>query len=159
MTPTISLKKLKTCQGGDGIAFSAELHVDGKLAAYARDDGNGGSIFIEWTPTRKPGKSIWESDVKDRLEAWCATQPPCDYGDFTMPLDIETLINREIDRMEEEKQLRRWCRTQVVFRVEGDKEGEWHLLKVKFAGNEARVRAQLGRDYGDKLVEIVNERF
>jgi hypothetical protein len=140
------------------MAFSCVVYVDGKKAAFARDDGNGGQMFIDWTPTRKPGKSIFDSPVKDRLVEWCAAQPEVDYGDFSMPLDIETLINREIDRMQEEKQLRRWCRTKVVFRVEGDEEGAYRTLDVKFAGNEARVQAQLATKYGDK-VEILNERF
>lgn len=155
----ITLKSLKTCEGNEGMAFSATVYVDGKKAAFARDDGNGGMMFIDWTPTRKKGGTIWESPLKDRLEAWCAEQPPVDYGDFSCPVDIEMLINREIDRMMEEKQLRRWCRTKVLFRVEGDADGEYRTLKVKFKGNEDRVRAQLTRKYGDKLLEIVNERF
>jgi hypothetical protein len=162
--PEITLKNLKTCQGREGIAFSCVLYVDGKKAAFASDDGNGGSMRIDWTPTRKPGRPIWESPVKDRLEAWCATQGERTYADgaggtFSSKVSIELLINEEIDRMQEEKQLRRWCKTKVVFRLVGAAEGEYLTLPVKFEGNEAKVKATLDQRYGAKLAEILNERF
>jgi hypothetical protein len=164
--PKLTIKNLKTCRGREGIAFSCIVYVDGVKAAFASDDGNGGEMRIDWTPTRTPGKSIWESPVKDRLEAYCKTLPPHKFPAYDgtddlseMPWTIAFLIDHAIDAIETEKKLKRWCKTKVVFHVEGESDETYHTMGLLWAGNEARVRAQLAKEYGKTKVEIINERF
>lgn len=157
--PKIEIKSLKTMQGREGVAYTCTLHVDGKKAAFVRDEGNGGCLWIDWTPTRKAGGSIFDSPVKDRLEAHCAEKAPLEteFGPLSWNLDL--LIGEAVEDEIERRALKRWCRTKVVFRLEGDARGEYRTIKMKFAGNEDRVRAMLAQDFGDRVAEIVNERF
>ena len=45
----LAIKKLHTLGGPihESLAFNAELHKDGKLIGYIRDDGNGGGVYID----------------------------------------------------------------------------------------------------------------
>lgn len=44
----ITLAKVKTFAGRCGEAFSADIHVDGRLVGVARNDGNGGCNFYDF---------------------------------------------------------------------------------------------------------------
>lgn len=63
----IQLKKIKTMNGHEGIAFSADVYINGKCAAYAVDDGNGGEIDVHPYPNYR--------DLVDQAEAWAKTLP------------------------------------------------------------------------------------
>ena len=71
----IELKKLKHYEGmsQETNAFSADLYVDGKLAATCRDDGNGGCIgFYTYD-------SGCEKGLLAKAEDYCRTLPPYIY--------------------------------------------------------------------------------
>lgn len=89
--PKVTVEDLEMFEGSEGWGFTCTVHVDGEIAAYASDEGEGGMMKVEWSPSRKPGKTNWESLIKDRLETYCATFPPEDY------VDIVSLINDAID--------------------------------------------------------------
>lgn len=83
----IELKKLKHYEGmsQETNAFSADLYVDGKLAATCRDDGNGGCIGLY---TYDSG---CEKGLLDKAEDYCRTLPPYIYthgSGKTTPLDM-----------------------------------------------------------------------
>jgi len=50
----------------------------------------------------------------------------------------------------------RWCKTKTVFRLKGDPEGSWLIIKAPFSD---RVREHIARKYGDRVEEIANERY
>ncbi len=155
--PKIEIKSLKTCQGREGTAYSCTVYVDGKKVANARQDGNGGMLWIDWSISNEPG---YNNPVKERLQIYCNAQPDRVHSagahTFSTKIDIETLIEDAVDALIQERQLRKWCKAKVVFRLVSTPEGEYLSYKGEY---NARTRAQLELSYGKDLVEIVNERF
>jgi len=60
-----------------------------------------------------------------------------------------------ICELEVRKALKRKCRTQTLIRLKGDKPDEYRALKVAFT---PAVAEQVRKRYGDRLLEIINER-
>ena len=151
------LRKLKTFQelSRETDAFSAELWIDGKLAAYVENDGGGGSHMIRWVD-RSHGKSAYET----AFNAWTKAMPPtpADDGFGPMAMDAELWIGEEMDRIAWEQQLKRRCSRNTLIRLEGDGANEYRTFKpaVKFT---PEMGVQLRAKHGAKLIEIINERF
>ena len=51
--------------------------------------------------------------------------------------------------------MKRKCRTQTLIRLKGDKPDEYRAIKAAFT---PAVAEQIRRKYGDRLLEIINER-
>ena len=151
------LRKLKTFQelSRETDAFSAELWIDGKIAAYVENDGGGGSHMIRWVD-RSHGKSAYET----AFNAWTKAMPPTPADDDFGPLemDAELWIGEEMDRIAWEQQLKRRCSRNTLIRLEGDGADEYRTFKpaVKFT---PEMGVQLRAKHGAKLIEIINERF
>lgn len=142
----LTIKNLRTCAGRNGpdAAFSCSLYIDGKRAAVVRDEGCGGCFSYDW---------LDRSLEKPFLEHCKALHPEIEFE------AEDHVIATLLDALETEKQLKRWCRKSVVFRLVSDSDDAFRTLKVKWPGNEDRVRAHLQGKHGDDLREIVNERF
>ena len=151
------LRKLKTFQelSRETDAFSAELWIDGKIAAYVENDGGGGSHMIRYVD-RSHGKSAYET----AFNAWTKAMPPTPADDDFGPLemDAELWIGEEMDRIAWEQQLKRRCSRNTLIRLEGDGANEYRTFKpaVKFT---PEMGVQLRAKHGAKLIEIINERF
>ena len=155
------LRKLKTFQelSRETDAFSAELWIDGKIAAYVENDGGGGSHMIRYVD-RSHGKSAFE----DAFNAWTKAMPPIPdewrikHGYGPLEMDAELWIGEEMDRIAWEQQLKRRCSRNTLIRLEGDGANEYRTFKpaVKFT---PEMGVQLRAKHGAKLIEIINERF
>ena len=151
------LRKLKTFKelSRETDAFSAELWIDGELAAHVTNDGGGGDHMIRYVD-RNHGRSAYET----AFNAWTEAMPPTPADDDFGPLemDAELWISEEVERIAWEQQLKRRCNRNTLIRVEGDGADEYRSFTpaVKFTPEFA---AKLRAKHGANLIEIINERF
>ena len=151
------LRKLKTFKelSRETDAFSAELWIDGELAAHVTNDGGGGDHMIRYVD-RNHGRSAYET----AFNAWTEAMPPTPADDDFGPLemDAELWISEEVERIAWEQQLKRRCSRNTLIRVQGDGADEYRSFTpaVKFT---PELAAKLRAKHGANLLEIINERF
>lgn len=162
----LTVKSLKSCLGNEGYAYSATLYFDGKRVGEVRDDGNGGEPFVHFFK-KVGGKIVRDEEAKKRVLAYVEEQPEVDMGPhpadrsktWMLKPDLSWVVGQVVDQALEEAQFKKWCRTKVCFRLKGDEEGTWRTIKANFKKEGARVKAHLVKEYGDRIEEILNERF
>ena len=147
------LKNVKTFKGMENDQLDADLYCDGKYMATFFDDGWGGGYQIEWASPEA------EKIVTD----YCAAQPAyvskdlIDAGKpFTCDYSVEFLVDDLFNAYQEEKEakrLQRRAKTQVLFRLKGDAEGEWRVCGKNLLTPEKHQAARdaMTRKYGDKI--------
>ena len=164
----------------DSLAFSASLWLEGangKLskAGIITNEGQGGPHRLG--PVGKTEQERLNNRQRiNEFEKWCRTLPdktltPSWTGGepFTVKMDSEVYINEllepiidALDKKDEDKYWRNLCSKGIVIRLSHFAEGESTTVRMK-NGTTPRYTPQLGIQvkavYGDKLVEIVNERF
>ena len=164
----------------DSLAFSASLWLEGangKLskAGIITNEGQGGPHRI--SPAGKTDKDFANNRQRiNEFEKWCRTLPdktltPSWTGGepFTVKMDSDVYINEllepiidALDKKDEDKYWRNLCKKGTVIRLVDFAEGESTMVRLK-SGATPRYTPQLAiqvrKVYGDKLVEIVNERF
>lgn len=170
----LTVKNLKSCVGKEGYAYSATLYLDGKKVGQVRNDGNGGMTFVDFF-RKVRGKVVRDHEAEKKVLAYVAEQPAVDMGPdpkasdypnpekrWMMEPSLDWVVSQVCEDALAEREQRRWCRTKVCFRVEGDPDGEWRVFKGKFRGDEQRwrgiVESHCARN-GLRLEEILNERF
>jgi len=144
-----SVKGVKSFMGREGHGFTCSLYKDGKRLGEVTDVCDGGGMLQMNLKTRKD---------ESELEAFCTTLPQLSY----MHKDEEHFYNSDpcifvgglVDKFEANKTHKRWCKKQTVFRIDGDKEGEYRTISNVF---DARVKAHLEKKYPDNGLYIVNE--
>lgn len=134
----IELKGLKTMRGMEGMAFDADLYIDGKKSGSVMDDGWGGGL---WFSDRK---------AQERLNEWAKLMKPDEDG---YPQDAESVVCKLVDEMLWIKKCKRLCRTQTVFRKGDTPDGEWMVIRHPY---DERMKAHLFQKYG-RCLEIMNE--
>jgi len=153
-TMKVELKKIKELNTG---AFTAELWIDGNLAAGVDDDGRGGACRYRWAD-RMHGKS----DLESRFKAWIEAQPPIVYpftgGDRILPMTPDLWIGEEITRIESARALKRKCARNTLIRLVGDGPEQYRSFTPAWKFTPT-VAEQIRKDYGTDLLEIVNERY
>lgn len=145
----LGLRKLKIFTGRDGQGFEVELTLDGETVASVINSGNGGCHVWYWKPEA------------DRDEAHRLMREHPAYSKFLKEFPTlgeseapDHVVDSLIDDVESEKQLRRWCKTKIVFRVEDWPEGQYRTYRGAY--NAANVAAIMQRHPG---AEIINARF
>ena len=134
------------------IAFTADLWVDDKHIGYVRNDGSGGANFIDH---RYDGKGLNTRDEVSAFRTWCDTLPPIqdEYGELAMSDDL--YIHLLLEEWEENRFVKRLCKKETLFRLDGDPEKEYRSYKAVYTPLFAeKVRAK-----HPDLIEIINERF
>ena len=148
----ITLKNVKTYAGlsEETIAFNASVYIDGKKVGDAKNNGQGGSNDVN--VFTKDGR--WDRALMNKMEAE-AKKHTWTYEGETHSHSLDSYIGELVDDFEEQKILKRMCRTQTLYRDPNETydEGNWHSMKRKYDGE---VKAYLLKTYGDK-VEIANE--
>lgn len=119
--------------------FMANLFVDGELAAFVTNRGQGGPNEYEWNT---PG-------IGAKVAAWAATQKT----DFKFD-KLDQLLYRPMAIAEVAAKFRLWCSKETLFRLKDDKNMEWRTVKSKFAPN---VKKYITDKYGDAVACILNE--
>ena len=159
----------------DSLAFSASLWIDGKRTAIVTNEGQGGMHRIQ--PTGPTLEKLKANRIKlDEFEAYCKTLPDktltpswTDGEPYSIPMDGDVYIDdlveeifKELDKKHEEKFWKKLCAKGVVIRLVDFKEGQSTTVKMKSGATPRytpEIATQVRRAYGDKLVEIVNERY
>lgn len=157
------VKAVKSFRGREGYGFNASLCRDGKRVALVDDAGNGGCFSYHWLDY-KEGRC---AEVTVRNHAGVERTRKCTPEEALFVEHVRANTDKTlepedmfvaalVDDYEAAKQVRRWCRTKTLFRLKGDDEGSYRTVNAKYSD---RVRAFIEGKYGDKVEEIVNERF
>lgn len=162
----LTVKSLKSCMGNEGYAYSATLYLDGKKVGYVRNDGNGGGCLIQFFKKVK-GKPVRDVESEKKVLAYVEEQPEIDMGEhprkpggkWMMKPDLDWVVSQVCEEALADKERRRWCRTQVCFRIKGDPEGNWRTIKGKWKTEGREIKEYLVKKYGDQIEEILNERY
>jgi hypothetical protein len=149
----LTIKKHRSCNGRDGVAYSCELYFDGVKAAEVVNSGSGGDTDFYFTG----------ADVERRINEYLATLPmeqaTPDMEDWQKTLyprkpDLDDIVAGLCDADETRKKLVRMCRHQTVVRMKDAKAGMVSVFKAEFS---PKVKEILVKKYGDRIVEFVNE--
>ena len=146
-------KNIKTFMGMDVPGFNCTLYRDGKRIAEVIEDGSGGEAYFRWLIDGE------EVKLKELVDSF--PEEPFDYpgheGEtikYTYDVYVEIMVNASID----ERWWRRKCTGAFLFRLEGDTAEQYREIKAPPSDHE-RIRGILKDKYGDKLVEVINDRF
>ena len=176
-----SVKNVKSFMGMDALGFNCNLYRGKKKIAFCIDDGNGGMLHIDWMhsklpkteneyPNKKAYDKAWDEWKKLKAEeeklllkhVKKLPKVKSSFGgkeEMELTIDMDWFITDLVSKWEqdaEERKIQRQCKSKTLFRLKGDKEGEHWVLKNTF---DDRVRKALNDKYGDKLEEIINDRF
>lgn len=136
---------VKNWKGRDGIGYQATLVFAGVKTAIGTDEGNGGCMR-------------WDVLDVERFQMWAAAHgvpEPFETGRVVKcdtPLDM--LFAELVDRHEQAKTLRKWCKRSTVFRLPTDKEGTYRTLNRPYT---VGVRATVLDKHPDAI--ILNELY
>jgi hypothetical protein len=150
-----TIKGLKTWTGRQGVAASGTLMLGRVEVAAFRDEANGGCMIIR--PLDRPAYDAWAALVAAADLRW-----PADMGGKTVDFEREDFaINRMVDAELERRTLARWCKTYLVFRLDGDAAGSFRKLTVPAGRTAAEAAAFVRGRYEreGRIVEILNDRF
>lgn len=137
----LTFKKLRTCEGHEGQAYSADMYLDGKRVASLTQAGNGGETMFHWSDPTAEEKLLAEARRRD--------------PDGSYPhMEVDCMVAEAIDLQEEAKYLKRLCRTKTVLRDPKDRPGEYVTYRRVY--DPQQRMAFLAKNPG---CEIVNERF
>jgi hypothetical protein len=135
--------------GREGYGYECSVYKDGKRLGTVTDVANGGGHLQMNLKTREDEAA---------LEAYCKTLPQLSYmndgKEHFYDSDPCIFVGGLVDKFEANKTHKRWCKKQTVFRIDGDKEGEFRTISAVF---DARVKAHLDKKYPDKGLYILNE--
>ena len=150
-----SLRKVKTFKGYEGQGFNAELLRDGRPVAFVIDSAQGGEFEYQW---------YGSGNVEMlKLREFAKVQPAVKSGDVELAMDMDLYVGTLLDSHLEDMQKRSWCKTKCVFRLKGDKDGEYRTIpvpkSVRDSGFMARCMSRIKDKYGDRIEEILNERY
>lgn len=145
-----TVKGIKSFVGMEGLGFNATLYKDGRKIAFCIDEGCGGDVIFQFV--NRDGKD--EKTLRD----YCDTLPrvKCKGVPEGLKMDMGWFITALVDQCEKDQKFKRQCKTHTLFRLTDDKEGQYWTLKAVYSPT---VREHLQKKHGDKLVEIINERF
>jgi hypothetical protein len=137
--PKLELKNIKiiTAMSEDSACFTATLYVDGKRTALCSNHGQGEPT--DFDVLNKPKWDEFETYAKSvaKYEIEYAAQI------------VDALIFEEDMR----KQRKRWLRSNVIFRLKGDKKGEWRTCKHQ--GRRDEAAAAMRKKYGAKIETLI----
>jgi hypothetical protein len=167
----IEIKSYKTCAGRDGYAFSYNLYLDGKKAAEVRNEGCGGMNTYHWFDrSLEPlflahcvviGRPIWDRWSAESASPPDTTRSPdeafeeyCKWGEV-----MDMVLEEAVNKVAEDKALKKLCKGQVVWRLKSDAPGAWRTRRGDWHINPTGIEEHLKKTHGDNLVEIANKRF
>lgn len=163
-----SVKKVKTFMGHEGGGYNADLYRGKKKVATVIDQGDGGEPYIYWVDVEAKIVPITITNHKDEKCTFHGTPEQKLFKEHleTLPLqkefDMELRVSDDwflsalVEAYEEGEQLRKWCKKKTVLKLNGQGDGEYSVLPQPYDHNQ---KASWEKVMGDKLVEIINERF
>lgn len=160
------VKNVKSFTGREGYGYECSLYCDGKKVAKVLDEANGGECYFSWddyksekvkvtyerygterTVKATPAEAAFYEHLKGKTyEFYGETNNHCQ----------DTYVGHLVEVYEQNKQIKKWCKKETVFRLKGDKEGSFRTVKAPY---DSRVQAFIDKKYGDKVEEVLNKRF
>lgn len=147
------LKKVKTFNGMEGGGYEAEIYLGKKKIAHAFNEGSGGCDHIHFVDRadRAPFEAFVVAwfETSDAKALWYG-------GDLNPAPDdkMEAWIDSIVDRMEEEKWLKRNSKNKTLFRLVGDAPYNWRTVTTPIS---AKVVTWIRNKYGDQVETIYSE--
>jgi hypothetical protein len=131
-----ALRSVKTFKTFDGGGFNAIITYDGgKKIADVLDEGNGGALRY---------------DVKDRdAMSGLARALGVENGARICDGPVDTWVCQQVDAFEADKWLRRQLKTKTLFRLPGDKEGDYRQI---LAPRSPKVDAFIMKKYPTAVI-------
>jgi len=147
--------KIASNMSEETIAFTGTLWINGKKAADLKNDGNGGANCA-WFKDR---------ELEKAFDAYCESLPAVPQTDDwaienglgPLAMNSDFWISLEVGKIDEERAWKRKCKKNVIVILKKHGEGQYGQYKNWIY--TPIVGAQLRTQYGDELVEIINERF
>jgi hypothetical protein len=144
------LKNIKTFRGMEVTGINATLYENGKKLCNCDDSGDGGCLdFSEYAVQERLTNALKNliGDVKFSAEYVTNTE-----------YDAECFVNDLISEALENKEFKSKCKRNTLIITTDCKDGQFIIHKnLPFYPNT--TRQLLEKKYGNKLVEIINERF
>lgn len=144
--------------------FMADVLVNGKLVAQAKNYGHGGNTSI--VPYSGKGTLLAEA------EAYCRTLPAFDIGftdgidgpPVTVEQDLELVVDNLFDKYvrevyipaKETKRYKRMCKDKTIYILHSDEGKYERILSMQYSPT---VAAGIRKQHAADLKEIINERF
>lgn len=148
----LAVKNVKIMEGQDGYVIRCTLYRDGKRWLDCFHQGNGG--YFEFTPiggTAKIQLDKYHADIR-KLKDQEVVSMYC--------FDLGCLVEEMAFTLDEQRQLKRqisnWCRTQVVFRLNGDEEGQYRTAKFRHKDHIPKIIELLKKKHGNDI-EVFNK--
>ena len=141
---TYTLKGLKTWRSHDGGGWQVQLLANGTRIAEVTDEGNGGPL--DW---------LIGPETVDAVAAFGVTHGVKELvtnGHVRCDTDADSALATMIDALEAQKQLKRWCKTKVLFTVPGDEVGSFRTIKGAIS---ERIRLHIMSKY--PTATIIND--
>ncbi len=163
-----TVKNVKKFRGMEGTGFNLNLLRDGKKVAFVMDEGCGGVSRFEWVDYDKPKVDVqWTNYQKQPCTIRCTPEEATLYeflrgktfkvGTVTLVVDPDIFVGDLLENYENDKRFARLCKTKTLFRLKGDKEGEWRALTVHGVSFNKTVKDKIISKFGDQVEEILNE--
>jgi hypothetical protein len=137
-----AVKNIKQFKGMEGEGFNATVYYNGVKLGEVRNLGDGGCNLYY----------IPHSDMKilENTAKWIVGEG----------YEVEDqFINQIIDDTLSDKCFRRDCKTKVLFRVKGDKEGSIMAYNTKYTPEFAQKIRNDYKNKGMEIEEILNELY
>lgn len=140
------VKGLKVFKGMEGYGFNVRLLRHGKKIAEVVDDGSGGVTMFYWT----------DRSEELKLQDLCAKVDPEMYEGYEIKCDQSIFIEELVNHLQEENAWKSRCQKQTVVLLKSLGDSQYMQYKMPYTPELAK---QIREQYGDDLVEIVNERY
>jgi hypothetical protein len=142
----------------EGLGYDCFVCLNGKKIATATDYGDGAPVIVD---------EMDEEGMKT-LKGYVAKLPPYEPRpevgidramEITWTLFIEELVNRDLALKHREKEMKRFkkfCQTEILFRLNTEAPGKWRSYKVR-PDRIAEIKTLLDKNYGAGNYIILNE--
>ena len=145
-----TMKAVKSFQGHDGDVLGGNLYYNNRLVVRAANDTWGGEMHLD----------IQNKEQYDKFAKACEKLPKIKCHTATIDCSPELIMDAMFGFVETNKEVKRWCKQKMVLITTDCKDGEYRTIDRKYMPEAPyNHRKQLKQKYGDKLVEIVNDRF
>jgi len=143
-----TLRNIKTFQGIEMQGYNVTLARDGKKVASVIDEGAGGAPFFHWD----------NKGCEKEFYAFLKTLPKekSEWDDKLHEVSDEVFIGDLFNDTIQEKDFIKKCKTKTLYRTSDMSNLEYGSLNMPYCPEAVSyLREQLG----DKLIEIINERY
>lgn len=143
----VTLKKVKTFDGREGIGLNAEVYVNGEKCFYYIDQADGGISY------KVP---IYNKELYKKLEEYAASLPKEKLEDFEIQPDIDTLVNKAFEAYELEKSDKKMMKKTESHIVLSSGKGEYAYAKWGNLGLQKVIEAWPEK-LKEKIVSMKNK--